>query len=157
MTNMLKSKQFVLVIIAVILFISCNEAGKTDTVALKEKAKNEIANAEKDFEKMAAEKGIAEAFWFYADSTAVIKRQHDTLIHGRDDIRKFYSSESFKSASVKWSPDFVDASDDGNMGYTYGRYVWQSKDSTGNTSEFTGVFHTVWKRQSDGSWKYVWD
>ena len=77
MTNMLKSKQFVLVIIAVILFISCNEAGKTDTVALKEKAKNEIANAEKDFEKMAAEKGIAEAFWFYADSTAVIKRQHD--------------------------------------------------------------------------------
>ena len=62
MTNMLKSKQFVLVIIAVILFISCNEAGKTDTVALKEKAKTEIANAEKDFEKMAAEKGIAEAF-----------------------------------------------------------------------------------------------
>jgi ketosteroid isomerase-like protein len=143
--------------IAVLIFISCNEAGKTDNISLKEKARSEIADAEKDFEKLAAEKGIAEAFWFYADSAAVIKRQHDTLIHGRVNIRKYYSSEFYNSASVKWSPDFIDVSDDGNMGYTYGRYVWQSKDSSGNTSEFTGVFHTVWKRQNDGSWKYVWD
>ena len=23
--------------------------------------------------------------------------------------------------------------------------------------EYKGIFHTVWKRQSDNSWKYVWD
>ncbi|MEI9943505.1 MAG: hypothetical protein WDN26_04730 [Chitinophagaceae bacterium] len=32
---------------------------------------------------MAAEKGIAEAFWYFAASDAVIKRQKDTLIKGK--------------------------------------------------------------------------
>jgi len=51
----------------------------------------------------------------------------------------------------------VDASETGDMGYTYGKYTWQSKDSSGKVDEAKGVFHTVWKKQKDGSWKYVWD
>jgi ketosteroid isomerase-like protein len=43
------------------------------------------------------------------------------------------------------------------MAYTYGKYLWKVKDTTGKIQEFKGVFHTVWKRQSDGSWKYGWD
>ena len=31
------------------------------------------------------------------------------------------------------------------------------KDSTGKTNENRGAFHTVWKKQKDGSWRYVWD
>jgi ketosteroid isomerase-like protein len=27
----------------------------------------------------------------------------------------------------------------------------------GEVGEYQGVFHTVWKRQPDGTWKYVWD
>lgn len=121
------------------------------------KAKEAITKAEKDFETMAAEKGIAAAFWFFADSNAVIKRGKDSLIRGKEAIRNFYSADYFKTASVKWSPDFVDASEDGSTGYTYGQYVWQSKDSSGTINEAHGVFHTVWKRQEDGSWRYVWD
>jgi len=120
-------------------------------------AKQEIAKAEKDFEEMAADKGIAEAFYFFADSNATIKRQNDTLIHGKEAIKKFYSSPFFQKATVTWSPDFVQASENGDLGYTYGKYVWSSTDSTGNPISFNGVFHTVWKRQDDGSWKYVWD
>ena len=128
-----------------------------NSTGLREKSKAEIATAEKDFAKMAEEKGIAEAFAFFADSNAVIKRQHDTLIHGKESIRNFYSTEFYKTASVKWSPDFIDAAESGDIGYTYGKYTWQSKDSTGKTDEFHGVFHTVWKRQNDGTWRYVWD
>lgn len=135
------------------VFIGCT--GKN--AGLKEKSKNEIAEAERDFSKMVEEKGIAEAFAFFADSTAVIKRQHDSLIQGKENIRTFYSSRFYKTATVKWSPDFVDAAEGGDIGYTYGKYTWQSKDSTGKTTEAHGVFHTVWKRQPDGSWKYVWD
>ena len=148
-------KIFLLMITLSPLLYSCNQA--TNTTAVGEKAKTEIAQAEKDFEKMAAEKGIAEAFWFYADSNAVIKRNNDTIIHNKENIKGFYSNDFYKSASVKWSPDFIDASADGSMGYTYGKYLWQSKDSTGKPIEFRGVFHTVWKKQPDGSWKYVWD
>jgi len=119
--------------------------------------KDDIMKAEKDFEKMAAEKGIAEAFWYYADSNAVIKRGNDSLIVGRDNIRNYYSGEYYKQANVQWTPDFIGVSDNGDMAWTYGKYRWQSTDSSGRAQEFKGVFHTVWKKQKDGSWKYVWD
>lgn len=134
--------------------ISCQSATKDQSNT----AQLEITQAEKDFAVMAAEKGIAEAFWYFADSNAVIKRgENDSLIHGREGIRNFYSADYFKTATVSWAPDFVSASANGDMGYTYGKFQWQSKDSTGRSTEVTGIFHTVWKKQADGSWKYVWD
>jgi ketosteroid isomerase-like protein len=135
------------------LFCSC----KTGAGDQAEKAKTEIAQVEKDFEKMAVEKGIAVAFEYYADANAIIKRGRDSLIKGKEAIKNYYSADFFKNASVTWSPDFTDASEDGSLGYTYGKYNWQSKDSSGNVNESKGVFHTVWKKQEDGSWKYVWD
>jgi len=142
-----------------IIFLSCSVLCSCQTTNVDERAKTETAvrQAEKDFETMAKEKGIAEAFWYFADSNAVIKRQNDTLIHGKEDIKNYYSADFYKTASVKWSPDFVESSHDGTIAYTYGKYHWQSKDSSGKLTEFKGIFHTVWKKQSDGSWKYVWD
>jgi len=146
-------KNTVFLIAIIVLFFSC----KSDSAERMKKANQEIALTEKDFEKMVAEKGIAEGFWFYADSNAVIKRQNDTLIKGKENIRNYYSATFYKTASVKWNPDFIEVSENGDMGYTYGKYLWQSKDSTGMISESRGVFHTVWKKQANGSWKYVWD
>ena len=142
---------------AVALFIGLLSSCRSNEPVSPEKIRGEIAQAEKDFEKMAAEKGIAEAFAFFADSNAVIKRRNDTLIHGKENILNFYSADFYKKASVKWSPDFIEAAESGDMGYTYGKYVWQSVDSTCKPEEFHGVFHTVWKKQKDGAWKYVWD
>ena len=142
-----------IILLSCCLFCSC----QTSKVDERAKTETAIRQTEKDFEAMAAEKGIAEAFWYYADSNAVIKRQNDTLIHGKEDIKDYYSADYYKTASVKWSPDFVESSQDGTIAYTYGKYTWQSKDSSGKLNEFKGIFHTVWKKQSDGSWKYVWD
>lgn len=140
------------------ILLSCSSPGTGNKSNFRnQNAKQEIEKAEKDFEQMAADKGIADAFYFFADSNATIKRQNDTLIHGRESIKNFYSTPFYQKATVKWSPDFVHASENGDMGYTYGKYVWSSTDSMGKPISFTGVFHTVWKRQVDGSWKYVWD
>lgn len=119
--------------------------------------KQEIYDSEKLFEKMCAEKGIAEAFYFFADDMAVIKRENDTLIIGKEQIKKYYNKEFYKTAKVNWAPDFIDVSKDGTLAYTYGKYLWVSKDENGNDVEYRGVFHTVWKRQKDNNWKYVWD
>jgi len=56
-----------------------------------------------------------------------------------------------------WKPEFVELSKSGDLGYTYVEYVFLKKDSSGNTIESKGIFHTVWKKQSDGKWKFVWD
>jgi ketosteroid isomerase-like protein len=136
-----------------LVFCSC----KLSNPDLNEEAKKEIGLAEKNFAKMASEKGIAEAFWYYADSNAVIRRSNDSVIRGREAIRNFYSSEYFREASVTWSPDFIDAAENGDFGYTFGKFKWVSKDSSGKINESKGIFHTVWKKQKDGSWKYVFD
>jgi ketosteroid isomerase-like protein len=134
----------------VVILAACQPA--TD----KEAIKKEVFQTEKAFEKMAAEKSIAEAFYHFAADSAVIKRRNDTLIVGKANIKAFYEKGD-PNATVNWTPDFIDVAEDGTLAYTYGNYVWKTKDEAGTVKEFKGVFHTVWKKQKDGSWRYVWD
>lgn len=135
----------------ILLCFACND------ISRKEETKNEILQTEKAFEKMASDKGIAEAFYHFADENAVIKRENDTLIIGKENIKIYYENKSIKNATLYWTPDFIDVSDCGDLGYTYGKYIAKLRDAEGNIVEDKGIFHTVWKRQSDDSWKYVWD
>jgi len=122
----------------------------------KELVKKEIFSSEKAFEAMALEKGRVEAFFYFADENAVIKRGNE-LISGKENIRKYYESQPDDSSSLSWTPDFIDVSDCGTLGYTYGTFILKTRDEKGALVESTGVFHTIWKKQDDGTWKYVWD
>lgn len=122
----------------------------------KEEIKKEIYNTEKEFEKMAASKGVAEAFYYYADENATILREN-ILIKGKENIKNYYSKQDLKKAVVNWTPDFVSISECGTLGYTYGKYVWKIVKENGELVQYKGVFHTVWKKQKDNTWKYVWD
>jgi ketosteroid isomerase-like protein len=140
--------------LALLSMISCvKKAGPINPEALKA----EIFKAEDDFRNMAQTKGIQEAFYSFADSSAVMKRDNDSLIQGKEAIKEFFNDPKFKKATVTWKPDFVDVSNDGTLAYTYGRYVWTTTDSVGKKQDFKGRFHTVWKKQKNGSWKFVWD
>jgi ketosteroid isomerase-like protein len=134
-----------------ILCIGCGHSKSREVIV------NEIFQTEKAFEKMTSEKGIAQAFYYFADENAVIKRENDTLISGKENIRIYYEKKGLDDATVHWTPDFIDVSESGDLGYTYGKYIWKIKDKDGELVEYTGVFHTVWKRQKDNGWKYVWD
>lgn len=123
----------------------------------REVVKKEVFEAEKAFEKMAAEQGIAEAFGYFADENAVIKRGNDSIISGKTAIQQYYDRASLQKAAVNWTPGYVDVSDDGTMAWTYGKYTWKVIRENGDTVVSKGIFHTVWKRQKDNSWRYVWD
>ena len=130
--------------------------GTAQTV--REQSIKEINAAENAFAKMAAEKGVQQAFVFYAAEDAVIKRGNDSLVRGKIGIGNFYATDFFKRALVVWAPNFTDAAESGDMGYTFGNFTWQLKDESGKLiEERKGIFHTVWKKQKDGTWKYVWD
>jgi len=141
-------------IILLLILNSCSPKSEKSNAAY---IKLQIVKVEKDFEKLVAEKGLAEGFYQFADSNAVIKRENDTLIIGKDNIKKYYSNPKYLDKTVTWSPDAVTVSDAGDMASSYGKYVWTSNDSTGKIQVSKGVFHTVWKKQKDGSWKYIWD
>ncbi|GAA4758617.1 MULTISPECIES: YybH family protein [Flavobacterium] len=143
-------RKTVLLLSSILLF-SCNQ--KIDKTTIKE----EITNAEKAFNNCASKEGIANAFYEFAAQDAVIKRENDTLIKGKEAIKNYYNNPKYSKAKVTWKPDFINVSDDGTMAYTYGQYIWTATDSTGNKKDFKGIFHTVWQKQKDGSWKYIWD
>jgi len=122
-----------------------------------EMIKEEIYQTEKAFEKMASDKGLAEAFYYFADEDAVILRENDSIIKGKENIKAYYLNKPNKNVSINWTPDYIDVSEDGTLGYSYGKYILKTTKQDGSVTESKGIFHTVWKKQADNSWKYVWD
>lgn len=154
MTNLLKVRTFICV--SIFLFVSFNSFAQIKSSKAADLIE-EIRKTEKQFEGDLNKVGVDFAFAKYAAPNAVIKRTNDTLIFGPEAIKLFYSGDIYKTAKAVWEPDFIDVSTDGTMAYTYGKYKWTMFDNVGKAQEYTGVFHTVWKKQPDGTWKYVWD
>lgn len=140
-----------IVILVCLAFYSCNM--KPDKKAI-EKWKQEILKAEQNFAKMAREEGIHKAFITYAAEDALLMRNNDLVI-GKKNIDLFYENQTSKN--LAWTPDFIDVAASGDLGYTYGHYTFSYIDSIGKVIDDKGIFHTVWRKQADGKWKFVWD
>ena len=115
-----------------------------------------VKETEAAFASLAKTSGLKEAFLVFADEAAVINRGNK-LYRGKEKIASFYGSQQLNEVSLEWAPEFVDVSEDGTMAYTYGPYTFSAVTADGKAIEAKGIFHTVWKRQPDGSWKYVYD
>ncbi len=148
-------KTNLLLISALIVLFSCSVEIEKDS---PEKWKEEIVETERNFSAMAGEKGIPEAFIYFAAEDAVLMR-NNKLVIGREALVAYLENQTVKVKDEKlsWEPDFVDVSSSGDLGYSYGQFTYSYTDSTGSTVENKGVFHSVWKRQEDGSWRFVWD
>ncbi len=137
-------------ILLLLTIVACTSQTNTMTNYQEEVKQTELA-----FAQMAKEKGVAEAFLFYAADDAVIMRNKQ-LIKGKSAIQTYFEerSKAYQNIELKWNPDKVDVAASGDLAYTYGNYQLINH-ANGETSE--GIFHTVWKRQSNGQWCFVWD
>lgn len=121
---------------------------------LIEQWKQEILETEQRFAEMVGKEGIRCAFVAFAAEDAVLLR-NNTLVSGRKSIDLFYKDQNTKS--LVWTPDFIDVSASGDLAYTYGHYLITTRNDRGEPVESRGIFHTVWKRQKDKTWRFVWD
>lgn len=150
----MKKLNSVITLLLTILLIACKSSNDQSKI---EAWKLEVIQVEADFVQMASEKGISVAFRAFAAEEVALKRRN-SLVIGIEALKTEYDDlDPNPNVSLTWTPDFVDVSKSGDMAYTYGNYVFSRRDSLGNIKSDTGVFHTVWKRQEDGAWKYVWD
>ena len=138
---------------ALLIFSSCQIRENENQMEIW---KNEVMKAELDFAEMAKNEGIAKAFEAFAANDAALAR-NNILVSGKEGIKKFYENRDLTNVSLEWKPDFIEIAASGDLAYTYGKYTYAIIDSTGVSKSSNGIFHTVWKRQADGSWKYVWD
>ena len=130
---------------------SCNQPPSA------EQLKAEIADAEAAFAQMAADSGIGNAFLHYAADDAVLMRRGE-LVAGHEALVNYFQNPGpAEGVSLTWEPDFIDVANPATWRYTYGHYVYSFPDTSGRTVSDTGIFHTVWKRQPNGEWKFVWD
>lgn len=145
-----------LLLTALALAWSCRPAPSPGKAEVAEQARREIRQAEAAFAAMAEAQGVPAAFLAFAADSAVLNR-NNRIIRGKAAIQSYFGQSPLREVSLKWAPEFVEAAAAGDMGYTYGPYQFSAIDTAGQKIEAEGVFHTVWQKQADGTWKYVYD
>lgn len=113
--------------------------------------KSVLIKADEAFNTMSQEKGFRNAFLFYA-ADSVIKMNNKALpVIGKPALEQWLLTQDAKSP-LQWKPVKAEISVGGDLGYTFGVWKLPAKDTT-----YYGNYVTIWKKQKDGSWKYVLD
>jgi ketosteroid isomerase-like protein len=114
-----------------------------------------ILRADEDFARLAQQKGIAEAFATYAAEDATILPAGANPIEGREAIRSYFAAAT--GLTLTWKPVLSQAAASGDLGYTLGTYESRSTGEDGKPVTRYGKYCTIWKKQADGTWKYIVD
>lgn len=113
-----------------------------------------LRQLETEFMQAAAERGSQGYMSYYAEDSLELPNGSDVLM-GKIAIAKTMGFLDDKNNSLTWKPLGSDVS--GDLAYTYGTYEFHSKDKNGRLVVDYGKYTTIWKRQTDGSWKVVLD
>ena len=131
----------------------------------QEKLCEELAGTERSFCAAAARVGIADAFLAYMaeecflpDRLGLSRSEYEAAVQAaRAKAGTAYKPGPNPDIQLLWKPLKVEVSDDGTLGYTWGRYDFTSKGKDGRVDSSTGIYLTIRRRQADGSWKFVYD
>jgi ketosteroid isomerase-like protein len=147
-------------VLAVIALGSCDgmkrehKEAAADPSAIEKELKSIEAGWEKDYQARDVDKAVAH----YSNDAAVA---NPGMTLASDEVsRKMAISQFLSDPSMKvtFASDQVDVAKSGEMAYTRGHYAIDTSDpKTKQTKTDTGSYLTVWKKQSDGSWKAVED
>jgi hypothetical protein len=126
---------------------------------------SDLAKTERNFCSQVATIGLDEAFLAnLADECFIPYRLSLTRSEYAAQVQKARdkAGASFKPGpdpafSLTWAPSKVDVSQDGTLGYTWGRYDLTTHGKDGKDSVDTGVYLTIWKKDANGDWKIAFD
>ncbi len=105
------------------------------------------------FSVLLASRGMKASYIEMMDADATIIRNNARPRTGADAIN-YLTSFSDTGFILKWNPAAANASAVSDLGYTFGTYEIQANalDTT-----LRGSYIHIWKKQEDGSWKFVVD
>lgn len=112
-----------------------------------EEAIASLVDAEKSFAHTSLERGIRESFLkFFADDAIM-------FAPGPTNGRKLYEKFKDEDRKLFWQPVFAAIAKSGDFGVTTGPWEMRRSDKPVGF----GQFASVWKKQSDGNWKVIFD
>lgn len=112
-----------------------------------------LRQTELAFSKLCGEKGMKISFLAFADKE-VIKVDGDNQfpIFGIDSLAASFGDQR-ETFTLTWFPTKVEVSKSKDLGFTFGS--WTLTNANGDKKY--GVYYTVWKKQKDNSWKFIFD
>jgi ketosteroid isomerase-like protein len=133
-------------LILLILVVAVSTHGQS---ALQDMVKTEQA-----FSKMAQDENIREAFMTFIADDGLLFRPG--AVNGKKWMTEHPVPPSDKKPVLVWQPAYAGMAVSGDMGFTTG--PWEAKADV-NDEKLSGFGHfvTVWKKQADGSWRFVVD
>ncbi len=137
------------------LISSCNwemkEPAEPKLNVETEEQLQEMVEADKAFSAHSEKNGMKKAFLAYsADDAVLLRPGFLPIIEG--DVIRFLNAQEDTSFVMTWEPRGADIASSGDMGFTYGTYKVVTADTT-----LLGTYLNVWRKQEDGTWKFVID
>ena len=127
-----------------IFTITVNAQTQNRTAALAE-----VVAAENAFADRAAESGTRTAFLEFAADNGVIFNLKP------ENAKQVWQTRAANNSLLAWRPAWADVSAAGDLGYTTG--TWAFSRSKTDSPGAWGEYFTVWKKQADGTWKFLLD
>lgn len=119
-------------------------------------ALEDIRAADDDFARAATTLGTGRAFGEYAASNAQIFSTPGEFITGPEAISQSFGPVTDDS-KLDWHPVAGEVAHSGDLGFTVGYAVFTGRRADGAPQVRYSKYLTVWKKQRDGSWRYVVD
>ncbi|AYB30221.1 nuclear transport factor 2 family protein [Chryseolinea soli] len=110
-----------------------------------------MVDAERAFIAMAKEQNTRDAFLFFLSDDAVTAGPEGPRT-GKETIRTQPVSEGW----LHWEVAYCDIAASGDMGYNTGPWEFRAQKTDDKPVAY-GEFHSIWKKQADGSWKNILD
>ena len=116
-----------------------------------------LMQTSRDWAQVAATADLEKSLSYWSDD-AVVMMAGQPMLKGKEEIRKMVEG-SFKTPGFKisWEPQSGEISQSGDMAYLMENETMTMNDSTGKAITIHSKGVTIWKKQSDGSWKNVVD
>lgn len=111
-----------------------------------------VVEAEHAFAQHSIDHGMKPAFLAYAAPEGVIINRTGPV----NAVETWSRRDPAPTGLLTWWPTYADVSLAGDMGWTTGPYEFREKPTDLKPAD-TGHFFTVWRKQPDGSWKWVLD
>lgn len=142
----------VLFLAFLVAIVSCGQP-KVDKKAEGEK----VMQLSREWSKVASSGNVDKTVSYWAEDAYMVSAGEPEL-HGKAAIRQMVeNSYKIPGFRISWEPLSVEVSDNGDMAYLIENSQVSFSDSTGNPITQYSKAVSIWKKQSDGTWKNVVD
>ncbi len=118
--------------------------------------KADLVRTEAEFFERALARGFSEAVHDYIADDGFVA---NSLTLGRaaqaDRVKSDQAKPPHRADVIRWKPLRAEVAASGDLGYTWG--VAESAATKDGPFKPYGIYVTIWKRQADGKWKFVYD